>query len=265
MCPGAPFLIDGTADAIAARLQVVVDACSVAVSRLTGADALLLITSAASSMDRPEQPAWREYPPGTVISTTPVRRSDRPGKSAVALAGGVGGPPPAVTMMPSSAVPTSSVGTMVGASLLAGRILAGAANGQASAPSGRTTAIEITGDPADVAGMLTDRVHSSERMALLVIADGSARHGDEAPGRRDDRSASFDAALARALDAGDPRSLRVACADRDLGRTLLASVDPLMVLALLTEQHPPGSADLLFAGAPLGVGYLVASWRWVAP
>ena len=99
---------------------------------------------------------------------------------------------------------------------------------------------------------------------MLVIADGSACHGDDAPGRRDDRAAAFDAALAGALAAGDPAALRIAAADRDLGRELLATVDPLTVLALLTASAPPTHADLLFAGAPLGVGYLVASWRWAA-
>jgi hypothetical protein len=125
-----------------------------------------------------------------------------------------------------------------------------------------TTAIEITGDPAEVAVMLAGRAQSAQRLAVLVIADGSACHGDDAPGRRDDRAAPFDAALADALAAGDPAALRTAAADRALGRALLSSVDPLTVLARLTEERPPLSADLLYAGAPLGVGYLVASWRW---
>ena len=110
--------------------------------------------------------------------------------------------------------------------------------------------------------MLADRVDTAERIALLVIADGSACHGDDAPGRRDDRAAQFDAALAEALAGGDPHALRAAAADRDLARALLAVVDPLAVLALLTARHPPTAADLLYSGAPLGVGYLVASWRW---
>ncbi len=264
MCPGAPFLIGGTADAIAERLHAVVDACSVAVSRLTGAEALLLITSAKGSVDHPDYPVWREFAPGAIISTSPVRRSDLPDESSVALASGGASALPVATL-PSPAVMTCSVGTMVGATLLATRSPGGEANGHPLQPwRPPITVIEITGDPEKVAEMLVERVHSTERIALLVIADGSACHGDDAPGRRDDRAASFDAALAEALAAGDPDALRTAAADRDLGRALQASIDPLAVLGLLTMQRPPTTADLLFAGAPLGVGYLVASWRWAA-
>ena len=43
----------------------------------------------------------------------------------------------------------------------------------------------------------------------------------------------------------------------------MADVIPLRVLASLTEQRPPASADLLYSGAPFGVGYLVARWQWI--
>ena len=287
MCPGAPFLVRGTADAVAARLDAVVAACSAAVSRLTGADALLLITSAAGTGGGHDHPIWRELAPGTIISTTPVRRSDLPGGLTVALSSrGYSRPanPSGVTAIAAPSVverpvtdppvvSSAAVGTAVGATLLAESLTGAASNGQAPqqlsshrppspAQCPPTTAIEINGDPAEVAEMLAGRAQSAERLALLVIADGSACHGDDAPGRRDDRAAAFDAALAEALAAGNPAALRTAAADRALGRALLASVDPLAVLALLTDQRPPTSADLLYAGAPLGVGYLVASWRW---
>jgi hypothetical protein len=47
-----------------------------------------------------------------------------------------------------------------------------------------------------------------------------------------------------------------------LAGELLATVDPLAVLAALTVGDPPSSAALLYSDAPFGVGYLVASWRW---
>jgi len=106
---------------------------------------------------------------------------------------------------------------------------------------------------------------TARRTGLLVIADGSACHGDDAPGKRDDRAAGFDAALAGALAAGDPVALLSACADRELAAQLLSTVDPLALLALLTARRPPAVADLQYAGAPLGVGYLVASWLWDGP
>ncbi len=280
MCPGAPFLIEGTAEHMAVRLKAVVDACSVAVSRLSDSDAVLLVTSGAtgSTDDGPDSPAWRELPPGTVISTTPVRRSDLPEYPARSLAsGGEGAAPvsaPAVATpsvaTPSVATPsvatlsvtTLSVGTMVGAALLAAQDAGASVRGNSPARRPPTTAFEITGQPAAVAEMLAQRVHSAQRIALLVIADGSACHGDDAPGRRDDRARTFDARLADALAAGDPDALRVAAADPDLARALLAAVDPLTVLALLAAGRPPATAELLYSDAPLGVGYLVASWRW---
>jgi hypothetical protein len=42
----------------------------------------------------------------------------------------------------------------------------------------------------------------------------------------------------------------------------MASVNPLALLADLTRSAPPDAADLLYSGAPFGVGYFVASWRW---
>ena len=113
-----------------------------------------------------------------------------------------------------------------------------------------------------MATALADRERCPERISLLVVADGSACHGDDAPGRLDDRAVPFDAAVTDALAAGDPARLRNACADRVLAGQLLATVDPLAVLALLTEDRPPQAADVLFAGAPLGVWYVAASWRW---
>ena len=110
--------------------------------------------------------------------------------------------------------------------------------------------------------MLTEELSGAERVCLLVIADGSACHGDDAPGRRDDRADAFDADLAAALGAGDPVALASVAGQRELAGELLAAVDPLGVLAALTVDDPPSSAALLYAGAPLGVGYLVASWRW---
>ena len=110
--------------------------------------------------------------------------------------------------------------------------------------------------------MLTASIESPDPIAVLVIADGAACHGDDAPGKRDDRAGAFDAAVADALAAGSPTQLAAACADRPLAQELLAAVDPLAVLARLTAADPPDEAELLYSGAPFGVGYWVASWRW---
>jgi hypothetical protein len=241
---------------LASRLQLVADAATSAVSRLPAADEVLLITAAAqgSAACSTGRPTWRELLPGTVISSSPLRRSDLPQARRVALATRAGDG--AGARAPWDPVArTASVGTMVGAALL---------DDHAELRSTPTTAVEITGAPVEPAAMLAGRCASDERIAVLVIADGAACHGDHAPGRRDDRAPVFDAALADALAAGDPRGLRDACADPDLARDLLAAVSPLAVLGLLAEDRPPAAAELLYSGAPLGAGYLVASWRWGA-
>jgi hypothetical protein len=245
VCPGAPFLIDGTADAIAFRQQSVAVACAAAVSRLPPADLTVLI--AGSGHAATGAPGWRWLSPGTRIDTAPLRRGDLPDHDALRLSGGgaTGAPEP---------VAAPSVGTMVGAFLLA--------HGPQAVPGTETVAVEVAGDPAAAAGAIADRLNSTQRIAVLVIADGSACHGDAAPGRGDDRADAFDAALARALGSGDPAALQAATADRELARELMATVDPLAVLAGLTASRAPDAAELLYSAAPLGVGYLVASWGW---
>jgi hypothetical protein len=47
-----------------------------------------------------------------------------------------------------------------------------------------------------------------EPVGLLVVGDGSHRHGERAPGRPDDRAAEFDEDVRRALAAADEAALR---------------------------------------------------------
>jgi hypothetical protein len=230
----------GVAESMAARLNPVVGACRVALRALPDADSIVLLTTGRST---PGGPAFRELPVGSAISMTSVRRSDLPVP-----------PIPLPTSRPRTAAGTlvadPAVCTMVGAALLD--------NAGCTLP---VTAVEVI-DPAATANMLSPMTRSSERVALLVIADGAACHGDEAPGRQDLRSFGFDAAISAALTAGSPADLSAACADRSLACDLLASVEPLDVLARLAATGPPAAADVLFAGAPVGVGYWVANWRW---
>ena len=247
MCPGAPFLVEGAADSIAGRLAGVGRASGQALALLPAADAVLLLSATSPGM-REIGDGWRLIPRGTPIPRTSVVRSDGPAlpsqrrlqqlSEAGASADEVSNP---------------AVGTIVGASLLTDSAELGVPD---------FTTVEINGDSIGGAAAAASVVAAADRIALLVIADGAACHGDDAPGRRDDRSTAFDAALAAALTMGDPDALGRACADRELAADLLAIVDPLDVLARLTAPTPPDAAELLYAGAPMGVGYLVASWRW---
>ncbi|WP_432039293.1 class III extradiol dioxygenase subunit B-like domain-containing protein [Streptomyces cucumeris] len=98
----------------------------------------------------------------------------------------------------------------------------------------------------------------AERLALLVMADGSACRTLKAPGYLDERAAAFDAAVARALGSADPAAL--AALDEELAEELKAAGRaPLHVLAGAGE----GAAlkgELRYDEAPYGVGYFVADW-----
>lgn len=99
---------------------------------------------------------------------------------------------------------------------------------------------------------------ADEPVGLLVVGDGSARHTVRAPGHLDERSGPFDAAVAAALRDADPAAL--AALDPDLGTELWAAGRaPWQVLAGATAGGR-WSGELLYTGAPFGVGYHVAVW-----
>ncbi len=111
---------------------------------------------------------------------------------------------------------------------------------------------------ADVCGLLAVAAQPELTVegaaALLVVADGSARRGPQAPLPADPRAEAWDDALAAALGRGD---LNV---DVDLGAELGAPAAVWQAAAALTAGRR-WDARLLAHEAPLGVAYLVATWR----
>ncbi|MFG2596038.1 class III extradiol dioxygenase subunit B-like domain-containing protein [Streptomyces sp. NPDC048462] len=98
----------------------------------------------------------------------------------------------------------------------------------------------------------------ADRVALLVMGDGSACRTLKAPGYLDERATEFDAAAARALGAADTGALialdeALACELKAAGRA------PWQVLAG-AAQGAGLDGRLLYDDAPYGVGYLVAAW-----
>lgn len=98
----------------------------------------------------------------------------------------------------------------------------------------------------------------ADRVALLVLGDGSACRTLKAPGYLDERATEFDAAAARALGAADTGALialdeALACELKAAGRA------PWQVLAG-AAQGAGLDGRLLYDDAPYGVGYLVAAW-----
>jgi hypothetical protein len=96
------------------------------------------------------------------------------------------------------------------------------------------------------------------RVGLLVMGDGSARRSTAAPGYLDEAAAPFDAGVEKILAAGDPAGL--AEFDADEGERLLAAGVPAWLAAAGVFTDDSYAAELLYADAPYGVGYFVASW-----
>jgi hypothetical protein len=114
----------------------------------------------------------------------------------------------------------------------------------------------------DCAALGQQLATAAERVALLVMADGSARRGPKAPGHLDERSAAFDAEVERAIQAGDMAALL--SVDADLAYELMATGRAAwQVLAGALAGRQPASG-ILYSGDPFGVAYLVASLTPVA-
>jgi hypothetical protein len=98
-------------------------------------------------------------------------------------------------------------------------------------------------------------------VGLILVADGAACHGTKAPRAQDPRAQAYDDEVCAALASGRPH--RLAQIDADLGDELGATgsqVWPLLVAAA-GAADVDGVGEVLWAGAPYGVGWAVASWR----
>ncbi len=97
------------------------------------------------------------------------------------------------------------------------------------------------------------------RRALLVMADGSARRTQKAPGYLDERSAGFDEAVERAVMAG--RLDALAAVDSALASELMATGRPAWQVLAGALAGRKVASEIRYLGDPFGVAYLVASLR----
>jgi hypothetical protein len=105
------------------------------------------------------------------------------------------------------------------------------------------------------------------RVGLILMADGAACHGPKAPRAQDARAEPYDEMVCAALASGQPAQLGQV--DQGLGDELGATgaaLWPVLVAAAGTAgtELPPENpyiAEVLWTGAPYGVGWTVASWR----
>ena len=94
--------------------------------------------------------------------------------------------------------------------------------------------------------------------ALLVLADGTARRGEKAPGHIDERAFAYDDALEAALGSADTEALRGL--DARLGVELLCGGVPALhaLGALAGDRY---RVEMSYADDPFGVKYWVVRWQ----
>ncbi len=111
--------------------------------------------------------------------------------------------------------------------------------------------------PADECAALGAGLASAPEGALLVLGDGSHRHGERAVGRPDERAAGFDGSVRAALAGADPAAL--AALDPELARELGAQ--GRAAWQVLAGVPGPWRCARSWFDAPFGVGYHLAVWE----
>ncbi|PZS25756.1 MAG: hypothetical protein DLM59_19665 [Pseudonocardiales bacterium] len=226
VCPHPPLLIPAVAAGAAAELDDLRGACSRAIGRLlSAAPDVVCIVGAA--------PAVRWYGDGDSGSLRPY-----------------GVPLDIALDTATSGAPALPLSLTVGAWLLRG----------AGWP-GERRALGVPRQVADahLGRLAAEATGTAQRVGLLVMADGSARRSEKAPGYVDPRAEGFDRAVGAALAGADTMAL--AGLDQQLGDDLLAAgTAPLRLLGRAAAQDG-WDAELLAATAPYGVGYFVAVWE----
>ncbi|TDE39459.1 hypothetical protein [Actinomadura sp. 6K520] len=225
VCPHPPLLVPAVAGEAAPELDGLRAACDEAVGRLGGADVLVAVGGA---------PETRTYGPDAYATLRPYGLSwtipDHPEDGAEALP----------------------------LSLSIGRWLL---RRQGAGDDARHEAIAFDARPEECLALGRRLAESAERVALLVMGDGTACRSEQAPGYLDERAAPYDGAVAHALGKADAAAL--AALDADLSRELqVAGRAAWQVLAGAAGAAGAAgfSAGLLADEAPYGVGYFVAAW-----
>jgi hypothetical protein len=226
-CPQPALLLPGVTGGQVTEVALLLAACRQAVQKLQGCD--LIVVCGAT----PETKQYDVATPGPEAYYSPVA-----------------GKPAPLEVLPLSL----AVGL---------RILDGAGPVELQGVADDASPAECAAFGAELAA----RSARSERIGLLVMADGSARRGEKAPGHFDDRAVAFDDGVADALASGDPEPLLAL--DPVLASDLLvAGRAAWQVLAgAFTGRRP--QAQLTYSEAPFGVWYPVVTWtsvnEWAGP
>ncbi len=98
----------------------------------------------------------------------------------------------------------------------------------------------------------------TEPATLIVMADGSARRGEKAPGHLHPDAVSFDDGIETALRSGDAETL--AALDLELGQELWCEGVPGLRAVGEVARDRKVAARVSYADAPYGVAWWVARW-----
>ena len=122
--------------------------------------------------------------------------------------------------------------------------------------------VTVVGDEQGgrVGRLLLEGASEGDGSAYLVVANGSARRNDTAPGYVDERAVPFDAAVEAALSRPDPAAL--AGLEVDLAAALLVG-NPAGRVRLGTRLRQAGPPMVDYSGDPYGVQYWVMRWTVV--
>lgn len=231
VCPHPPLLVPEVAGGAASELDDLRAACLAAIDQLADADSLVIIGSG---------------PTGT---------------SYGASAGGSFGPYGAPSVRVGSGDAVLPLSLAVGAWLV----------NQSKAAGLPRYSITVAADEAPARCLDLGRqlavgnrpgghsvARGNERLALLVMGDGSPRRSEHSPVHLHPLAELFDSTVAAALDLADTETL--AALDPDLAEELhAAGRAPWQVLAGAT-QTAGLRGQLGYHAAPYGVGYFVATW-----
>lgn len=219
-CPAAPVLVAPLAQAAASELDGLRTACRAAIRAVAGPDRRLVLVGSG--------PTSRAYGPSARGSFAGF---------GLPLEVGLGPDPDGPPELPAA--------LSVGAWLLHDALGDGVA-ARAYAVADATDA-ELTGWDGT----------ADEQVAAVLLGEGSARRTVKAPGYLDPRAEPFDAAVADAIASGDPHRL---LGFADSGTELLQTGAAVWELAGHALAGRAWDAELRYAEAPYGVGYVVASW-----
>jgi hypothetical protein len=118
----------------------------------------------------------------------------------------------------------------------------------------------ITTSGGDAAALGEQLGADGKAVGLILVADGAACHGPKAPRAQDPRAKAYDDGVWGALASGQPS--RLAQIDAELGDELGATGPQVWPVLVAASRGADADfvGEVLWAGAPYGVGWAVASW-----